>query len=118
MVLYQLFSVEPCICSLHLDAGLVKTVIGPGGTDGDLGMERVVDLVGLGVGLVVGNVGLGVGLVVEIVGLVIGIITYYFAKERLGGKRKRSGRGQSLLAPGRTLWIVIFKATGPLFTFD
>jgi len=66
--------VELCISFLHLDAGLVETVIAPGGTDGDLGMERVVDLVGLGVGLVVGIVGLGVGLVVGIVGPVIGIM--------------------------------------------
>ena len=73
---------ELCISFLHLDAGLVETVIAPGGTDGDLGMERVVDLVGLGVGLVVG-----------IVGPVIGIMPNHLAQERLGFPSPHRGVG-------------------------
>ena len=56
---------------LHLDAGLVETVIAPGGTDGDLGVECLGEILGLGVGLGVEIMGLGVGLDVEIVGLVM-----------------------------------------------
>ena len=84
---------EPCIFFLHLDAGLVETVVAPGGTDGNLGVERVVDLVGLGVGQVLDLVGLGVGLVVEIVGLVIGIMPNHLTQERLGFPSPHRGVG-------------------------
>ena len=48
---------------LHLDAGLVETVVAPGGTDGNLGVECVVDLMGL----VLKSVPLRVELVVQLV---------------------------------------------------